>query len=146
MLSTAIMQDYQFKHISHCFCIFYPEPFLFSAPTLHMIEWKSSCKEFFLLQLLFKSDNISHTIFRGDAWVNDITENSGVYCKISPLLPEIFACSHMRNSSLLSGKTKSSGKDIEEMYFRRKRIDRELWWFWWFTRWFEIPRYQNNVC
>ena len=31
------MQDYQFKYSSHCLCIFYSEPFLFSAPTVHMI-------------------------------------------------------------------------------------------------------------
>ena len=41
--------DYQFKYISHCLCVFYPEPFNFSAPTLHIIEWKGSCKEFLLL-------------------------------------------------------------------------------------------------
>ena len=47
ILSTTIMQDYQFKYISHSLSIFNPEPFLFSAPTLHVIEWRS-CKEFFL--------------------------------------------------------------------------------------------------
>ena len=83
---------------SHSFCIFYPEPFLFSAPTLYIIEWKSSCKEFLFVQLFFKSDNISLTTFRGNTWVNDITKNCGAYREIS-------LYSHMTNGSLLSGKT-----------------------------------------
>ena len=45
------MQDYQFKHISHCLCIFDPEPFLFFALALDIIEWKGSCKEIFFVQL-----------------------------------------------------------------------------------------------
>ena len=98
ILSTTIMQDYQFKYISHSSCIFYPEPFLFSAPTVHIIEWKSSCKEFLFVQLFFKSDNISLTTFRGNTWVNDITKNCGAYREIS-------LYSHMTNGSLLSGKT-----------------------------------------
>ena len=124
-LSTTIIQDYQFKYISHCLCMFYPEPFLFSVPTLHIIEWESSSKEFLFVQLFFKPDNISRTTFRGDAWVNDITINFRAYREISPLLAELFVFSHMSNSSLLSGKTKSSEKGIEEIYFRRKRMDRE---------------------
>ena len=48
ILLANLMQDYQFKYISHCSCIFYPMPFLFFAPTMHIKEWKSSCKEFFL--------------------------------------------------------------------------------------------------
>ena len=53
------MQGYQFKYISRCLCIFYPEPFLFSTPTLHKIEWKGTCKEFLFVKLFFKSDDIS---------------------------------------------------------------------------------------
>ena len=128
-LSTTIIQDYQFKHISHCLCMFYPEPFLFSAPTLHIVEGKSSSKEFLFVQLIFKPDKNSRTTFRGDAWVNDITKNFCAYREISPLLPELFVFSHMSNTSLLSGKTKSSEKGIEEIYFHRKRIDREFWRF-----------------
>ena len=109
--------------------MFYPEPFLFSAPTLHIIEWKSSSKEFLFVQLFFKPDNVSRTTFRGDAWVNDITKNFCAYREISPLLPELFVFSHMSNSSILSGKTKSSEKGIEEIHFRRKRMDREFWRF-----------------
>ena len=113
---------------SHSFCIFYPEPFLFSAPTLYIIEWKSSCKEFLFVQLFFKSDNISLTTFREHAWVNGITKNCGAYREISPLIPKLFVYSHMTNGSLLSGKTEL-GKGIEERHFRRKRMDREFWRF-----------------
>ena len=35
----------------------------------------------------------------------------------------------MSNGRLLSGKTKSSGKGIEEIYFRRNRMDRQFWRF-----------------
>ena len=35
----------------------------------------------------------------------------------------------MSNGSFLSGKTKSSGKGIEEIYFRRSRMEREFWSF-----------------
>ena len=128
-LSMTIIQDYQFKYISHCLCMFYPEPFLFSAPTLHIIEWKSSSKEFLFVQLFFKPDNISRTTFRGDAWVNDITKNFCAYREISPLFTELFVFSYMSNISLLSGKTKSYEKGIEEISFRRKRMDREFWRF-----------------
>ena len=123
------MQGYQFKYISRCLCIFYPEPFLFSAPTLHIIECKGSYKEFLFVQLFFKSDHISHATFRGGAWVNDITKNCGAYCEIPPFVPELFVYSHMSNGSVLSGKTKSSGKGIAEIYFRRNRMDRQFWRF-----------------
>ena len=53
------MLDYQFKYIAHYLCIFYPEPFLFSAPTMQIVKWKGSCKEFLFVQLFFKFDNIS---------------------------------------------------------------------------------------
>ena len=128
-LSMTIIQDYQFKYISHCLCMFYPEPFLLSAPTLHIIEWKSSSKEFLFVQLFFKPDNVSRTTFRGDAWVNDSTKNFCAYREISPLFTELFVFSHMSNNSLLSGKTKSYEKGIEEISFRRKRMDREFWRF-----------------
>ena len=104
ILSTTIMQAYQFKYISHSLSIFNPEPSLFSAPTLHVIEW-SSCKEFFFVHLFFKSDNISPTTFRGHASVNYIVKNCSTYREILPLLPELFVYSHMTNGSLLSGKT-----------------------------------------
>ena len=35
----------------------------------------------------------------------------------------------MSNSSFLSDQIKSSGKGIEEIYFRRNRIDRQFWRF-----------------
>ena len=116
ILSANLIQDYQFKYTSHCLCFFYPELFLFSEPTLHIKEWKGSCKEFLFVRLFFKSDNISHATFRG-AWVNDITKNCAAYREIPPFVPELFVYSHMSNGSLLSGKTKSSGKGIEEIYF-----------------------------
>ena len=115
------MQDYQFKYVSHCLCIFYPESFLFPAPTLHIIEWKGSCKEFLFVQLFFKSDDISRVTFRG----NDITKNRRAYREIPPFVPELFVYSHMSNGSL-SGKTKSSGKVIEEIYFRRNCMDQKF--------------------
>ena len=125
ILSANVMQDYQFKYVSHCLCIFYPESFLFPAPTLHIIEWKGSCKEFLFVQLFFKSDDISRVTFRG----NDITKNRRAYREIPPFVPELFVYSHMSNGSLLSGKTKSSGKGIAEIYFRRNRMDRQFWRF-----------------
>ena len=123
------MQDYEFKYISHCLCIFYPKPFPFSALTLHIKAWKGSCQEFLFVQLFFKSDDISRATFRGSAWVNDITKNCGPYCKIPPFVPELSVYSHMSNGSLLSGKTKSSGKGIEEIYFRRNRMNQQFWKF-----------------
>ena len=124
------MQDYKFKYISHCLCIFYPNPFNFSAPTLHIIEWKGPCKEFLFVQLFFKSDNIPQATLRGSDWVNNVTKNCGIYREIVTLLPELFLYSHIINDSLLSGKTKSSGKGIEEIwYFRKSCIDRQLWRF-----------------
>ena len=106
-----------------------PRAFLFSALTVHIIEWKSSSKELLFVQLFFKPDNISRTTFRGDTWVNDSTKNFCSYREISPLLPELFVFSHLSNSSILSGKTRSYEKGIEEIYFRRKRMDREFWRF-----------------
>ena len=97
ILSATIMQDQQFPSVSQCLCVSYPEPFLFSAPTLQIKEWKGSWKEFLFLHLLFKSDNISCATFRGGACVNDITKNCGVYCEIPPLLLELFVFSHMTN-------------------------------------------------
>ena len=55
-----------------------------------------------------------------------LPKTSRAYREISPLLPDLFVFSHMSNTSLLSGKTKSSEKGIEEIYFHRKRIDREF--------------------
>ena len=104
------IQDYQFKYISHCLCIFYPEPFLFSAPTLHIIEWKDCWKEFLFVQLFFKSDDISRVTFRG----NDITKNCRAYRETPPFVPELFIYSHMNNGSLLSGKTKGSGNALKK--------------------------------
>ena len=144
MLSANVMQDYQFKYISHCLCIFYPEPFLFSAPTLHITEWKGSCKEFLFVRLFFKSNNISRATFRG-AWVNGITKNCGAYREILPFVPEFFVYPHMNNGSLLSGKTKTSGKGIEETYYVRTawtENSKDLI----IHVWFEILRYQDNVC
>ena len=66
--------------------------------------------------------------FRG-AWVNDITKNCSAYRKIPPFVQQFFVYSHMSNGSFLSGKTKSSGKGIEEIYFRRSRMEREFWRF-----------------
>ena len=90
MFSAIIMEDQQFKYTSHCLCIFYPEPFHFFAPTLHIIEWKGSWKEFVFIQLFFKSENISRAKSRGGAGVNDITKNCGAFREILPLLPELF--------------------------------------------------------
>ena len=126
ILSANLMQDYQFKYISHCLCIFYPELFLFSASTLHIIEWKGFCKEFLFVQLFFKYVNISRVTLRGGAWVND---NCGAYHEIPPFVPELFVYSYTNNGSLLSGKTKSPGKGIEEIYFRWNRMDRQFWRF-----------------
>ena len=127
------MQDYQFKYISHCLSTFYPEPFHLFAPALHIIEWKCSCKELLLcsaVSFLFKSDNISRATCRGGAWVNDITKNCDDYPEIPPFVPELFVYSHMSNGSLLSGKAKTSGKSIEEIwYFPRNRIERQFWRF-----------------
>ena len=96
------------------------------APTLHIIEWKGSCKDLLFVHLFFKSDNFSQVIFRGGVWVNEITRNCGAYHEIPPFVPELFVYSHMSNDSLLSGKTISSGKGIEEIYFRRNRMDRQF--------------------
>ena len=79
--------------------------------------------------MFFKSNNISRATFREGAWVKDITKNCGPYREIPPFAPELFFYSHMSNGSLLSGKTKSSGKGIEEIYFRRNRMDRQFWRF-----------------
>ena len=106
-----------------------PETFLFAAPTLHILERKGYCKEFLFVQLFFKSDNALRTTFRVGAWVNDIIKNCGAYREIPPFVPELFVYSHMSNGSLLSGKTKSSGKGIAEIYFRRNRMDRQFWRF-----------------
>ena len=129
IFSAIIMQDYQFKYISHCLCIFYPKPFNFSAPTLHIIEWKGSCKKFLFVQLFLKSGNIPLATFRGSDWVNDITKNCGVYREIPPLLPELFLYSYIINDNLLLGKTKRSVKNNGEIYFRKSRMDRQLWRF-----------------
>ena len=126
ILSANVMQDYQFKYISHCLCISYPEPFLFPAPTLHIIEWKGSCKEFLFVHLFFISDNISRATFRGGAWVYDVTKNCGAYRQIPPFVPELFVYSRMSNGSLLSGKSKSSGKGIEEICFCRNHLDQQF--------------------
>ena len=67
-------------------------------------------------------------LFRG-ACVNDITKNNSTYCKIPPFVQEFFVYSHMSNGSFLSGKSKSSAKGIEEIYFRRSRTEREFWSF-----------------
>ena len=64
-----------------------------------------------------------------DAWVTDITKNCSAYCKITPFFQELFVFAHMSNRSFLSGKTKISGKGIEEIYFRRSRMEREFWSF-----------------
>ena len=61
--------------------------------------------------------------FKG-AWVNDITKNCSAYRKMSPFVQRLFVYS---NGSFLSGKTKTSGKSIEEIYFRRSRMEREFW-------------------
>ena len=107
-----------------------PETFLFAAPTLHILERKGYCKEFLFVQLFFKSDNALRTTFRVGAWVNDIIKNCGAYREIPPFVPELFVYSHMSNGSLLSGKTKSSGKGIEEIwYLRRNRMDPQFWRF-----------------
>ena len=119
------MQEYQFKYISQCLCIFYLY-FTYSAPTLHIIDPNGSCKEFLFVQLLFKSDNISRATVRGGTWVNDITKCCGAYHEILSLLLELFVNSHMSNDSLLSGKTKSFGKGIEEIYFCKNRMDRQF--------------------
>ena len=129
ILSANLIQEYQFKYISHCLCIFYPEVFLFCASSLHIIVWKGFCKEFLFVQLFFKSDNISRATFRGGAWVNDLIKNCGDSREIPPFVPELFIYSHMSNGSLLSGKAKSSGKGIAEIYFRRNRMDRQFWRF-----------------
>ena len=104
----------------------------FFAPGLHIIEWKGSCKEFLFcsaVSFLFKSDNISRATFRGGAWVNDVTKNWGAYREIPPFVQELYVYYYMSNGSLLSGKTKSSGKSIEEIYFRRNRMDWQFWRF-----------------
>ena len=134
ILSANVMQDYQFKYILHCLYTFYLQPFLFFfAPGLHIIEWKGSCKEFLFcsaVSFLFKSDNISRATFRGGAWVNDITKNSGDYREVTHFVRELFVYSHISNGSLLSGKTKSSGKSIEEIwYFPMNRMERQFWRF-----------------
>ena len=122
------MQDYQFKHISHCLCIFDPEPFLFFALALDIIEWKGSCKEIFFVQLFLFCLNL--ITFRGGAWVNDITKNPGDYREVTHFVRELFVYSHISNGSLLSGKTKSSGKSIEEIwYFPMNRMERQFWRF-----------------
>ena len=136
ILSANVMQDYQFKYILHCLYTFYLQPllfFLFFAPGLQIIEWKGSCKELLFcsaVSFLFKSDNISRATFRGGAWVNDIIKNCGDSREIPPFVPELFIYSHMSNGSLLSGKTRSSGKSIEEIwYFPRSCMERQFWRF-----------------
>ena len=65
----------------------------------------------------------------GGAWVNDISKTCSAYRKIPPFAQQLFVHSHMSNGSFLSGKTKSSGKGIKEIYFRRSRMEREFWRF-----------------
>ena len=70
ILSANVMQDYQFKYISHCLCISYPEPFLFSRSALHILECKGSCQELLFcstFSFFYKSDNTSSATFRGGA-------------------------------------------------------------------------------
>ena len=141
ILLANLMQDYQFKYISHCSCIFYPVSFLFFAPTMHIKEWKSSCK-FFFIQLFFKSNNISRATFRGGAWVNDITKNCGAYREIPPFVSELFDYSHMSKESLLSGRV--LGRALKKYIFIGTAWPTILK-IWWFTCWFEILRYQDNV-
>ena len=74
IFSAITKQGDQFKYILHCLCIFYPKFFHFPALTLHIAEWKGSCKEFLFVNLIFKSDNIPQATFRGGAWVNNITK------------------------------------------------------------------------
>ena len=54
------MGDYQFKNISHCLRIFNPESFHFSAPTLHMIEWKGYWKEVCFYWTVLKTFRAPH--------------------------------------------------------------------------------------
>ena len=139
ILSTTIMQDYQFKYILRSFCIFYAESVLFSAPILHMIEWRSSRKEFLFVQLFFKSDNISPTTFRGHAW------NCGAYRATLPFLLDFFVYIHMTNASLLSGKTELCERHRRNIFSQELHGSRVLK-IWWFTRWFDTLWYQDNVC
>ena len=67
MFSAIIMEDQQFKYTSHCLCIFYPEPFHFFAPTLHIIEWKALEKSLFLFNYslnlkTFRALNLEETL------------------------------------------------------------------------------------
>ena len=96
-------------------------------PTYNSVE--RLLQQFLFVQLFFKSDNISRATFRGGAWVNDITKNWDAYREIPPFAQELYVYYYMSNGSLLSGKTKSSGKGIEEIYFRRNRMDRQFWRF-----------------
>ena len=133
------MQDYQWKYISHCLCIFYPEPFHYSAPTLHIIESNGSCKEFLFVQLFFKSDNISPATVRGGTWVNDITKYCAAYREILSLLLELSVYSYMSNDSPLSGKTKFWERDWRNIFLPKSHVPTVLK-NWWFARWFEILR------
>ena len=60
ILSTTIIQDYQFKYILHSLCMFYPESFLFSAP-------KALPRSFFLFNcflnlITFRAAHLEETL------------------------------------------------------------------------------------
>ena len=91
VLSTTIIQDYQFKYILHCLCMFYPEFFLFSAP-------KALPRSFFLFNCFlnlrtFRAPHLEETLE-----LLTLPKTAGAYRKISPLLPQLFVYSHMSNS------------------------------------------------
>ena len=112
-----ILQDYQFKYILHCLSIFYPEPFLFFPPALHIIEWKGSCKELLFcsaVSFLFKSDNISRATFRGGAWVNDIPKTVAIIAKHHPLSQSFSSTLIWVAAAFFQAKQRPLGRALEK--------------------------------
>ena len=92
--SAIIMQDYQFKYISHSLCIFYPETFHISAPTLHIIEWKGSCRSLFLFNcsLNLRTFRTSHLVEMLELMALPLTQ---------ALISKYHPCSQSSSSTLI---------------------------------------------
>ena len=115
ILSANLMQDYQFKYTQHCLCFFYLEPFLFSKPTLHIKEWKGSCKYLFLfgcsLNLL-----TFHAPHLEVLELMTLPKTAPLIAKYHPLSHSFLSTPIWVTVAFFQAK-ESSGKGIEEIYF-----------------------------
>ena len=113
ILSTTIIQDYQFKYILHCLCMFYPESFLFSAP-------KALTRSFYLFNCFLNMRTFSAPHLEETLELLTLP-------KTVALIAKFHRCSHSFSSTLIW--VTAAVKGIDEIYFRRNRMDRDFWRF-----------------